>query len=89
MDIHCGDNWLFHDWGINGKCTRCGVTGVHVRGNPPDVTSDDDPSLSASLSPARPVDPVDRHGSRHHRRSKADGSSFVAFVRNLACSAAL
>jgi len=67
MDIHCVDNWLYHDWGINGKCTRCGVTAFPDRGSHLALTSDDDPSLSAVLSTARPVDPADRHGSRHHR----------------------
>ena len=87
MDIHCRDNWLYHDWGINGKCTRCGVTGV-VRGSHLALTSDDDPSLSASPSTARPADPADQHGSPHHQHSKVDGSSFAVFAGSLACSEA-
>ena len=71
MDIHCVDNWLFHNWG------------------PHALTSDDDPSLSASLSSARPVDPADQHDSRHPQHSEADDSSFAVFAGSLACSEAL
>ena len=90
MDIHCANNWLYHRWGPDGNCTRCGVTGPpHVQGTHLASTSDDDPSLSASLSTARPVDPADQHGSRHPQHSKADDSSFAVFAGNLAGSEAL
>jgi len=65
MNIRCANDWLFHDWGNDGKCIRCGVTGIgpHVQ-SPSDVTSVDDPSLSASPVKVRLVGPASRHGSR-------------------------
>jgi len=84
MDIHCVDNWLYHRWGPDGRCVRgCGATGF--RGKHSYVTSVDDQSLSEVLSPARLVDPADRHDSRPHLHSQADDSSFAVFAGNLAC----
>lgn len=84
MRIRCVRNWLYHDWGTDGRCTRgCGST---FRGTPLASTSVDDPSLSEVLAPARLVDPADPHGSHHHRHSQADDSSFAVFAGDLVCS---
>ena len=66
MNIRCKNDWLFHDWGTDGKCIRgCGAIASVLRARTqPDVTSGDDPSLSASPVKARLVDPLSRHGSR-------------------------
>lgn len=67
MNIRCKNDWLFHEWGTDGKCIRCGVIGLDLRARTPSgVTSGDDLSLSAAPVKVRLVDPPSRHGSRLH-----------------------
>ena len=66
MNIHCKNDWLYHLWGTDGKCIRGGgaiAFVLRVR-TQPDVTSGDDPSLSASPVKVRLAGPASRHGSR-------------------------
>ena len=90
MDIHCANNWLYHEWGPDGKCIRrCGATLYSDQGTQLASTLVDDQSLSEVLSPAHLVDPPDQRGSRHHRHSEADDSSSSDAAGNLADLAAL
>jgi len=68
MNIRCANDWLFHDWDKDGKCTRCDVTAApHVQ-TPSDVTSEDDQSLAAAPLRVRLAGLASRHGLRLHRR---------------------
>ena len=60
MNIHCANNWLFHEWNDLGTCKRCGVPNGR---NPVAETSVGDRSLFAVPSTGHLVGPSDRRDS--------------------------
>jgi hypothetical protein len=69
MNIRCANDWLFHDWGKDGKCTRCDVTGLNLRvPAQTDATSEDDQSRVVVPLRVRLAGLAFQHGLRLHRR---------------------
>lgn len=69
MDIHCANNWIFHQWGPDGKCIRrCGASLNDDRGSPHASTLDDDLSPVEERVLVLPVDLAFPRGSHLRRR---------------------
>ena len=61
MDIHCARDWLYHEWGADGKCKRCRVTGF--RGTQNAATSAGDLSLAVVPLRVHPAGLAYQHDS--------------------------
>lgn len=61
MDIRCARDWLFHEWGTDGKCVRCRVTGF--RGTQNAATSAGDLSLAVVPLRVHPAGLASLHDS--------------------------
>ena len=63
MDIRCAKDWIFHEWGADGRCIRCRVTGF--RGTQNAATSAGDLSLAVVPLRVHPAGLASLHDSAH------------------------